>query len=193
MPEPAHTPSPKSDLRREMRHKLNLLTPKVKAAASAELCRRLLSNPRIADVHWLAAFLALPNEPDLGEFLRARLSAGRGVLLPRIVGKPKNGIMELCVVRRWDEDFVAGPLGIREPGPHCPAHSPSDPPIDVALVPGLAFDRDGNRMGKGAGHYDRVLAQGKIARTVGIGFLCQRVNHVPTEPHDIRLTEILLA
>ncbi|MGH8192250.1 MAG: 5-formyltetrahydrofolate cyclo-ligase [Rhodanobacteraceae bacterium] len=193
-PSPHHL---KRDLRREIRRKLERLTPAVRAAAAAELCQRLAADDRIADAPLLAAFMPLPSEPDITAFLQNRLHRGLTVLLPRIVGDPKNGIMELRIVRSWEQDFTPGPLKIREPGPHCPVHASTQDPhpaaIDVMLVPGLAFDHDHNRMGKGAGHYDRFLATGAVQHTVGLGFLCQRVTHLPVEPHDVKLNAVLLA
>jgi len=186
----------KKELRREIRRKIESLTPAVRAAAAAELCRRLGANRRIADAPVLAAFMALPNEPDLAAFLKERLRRGLPVLLPRIVGDPKNGVMELRLVRSWQDDFTLGPLGIHQPGEHCRVHASTrdEKPaaVDVMLVPGLAFDRAGNRMGKGAGHYDRFLAKGVVGWSVGIGFLCQRVDAVPIEAHDRPLDEVLL-
>lgn len=193
----------KRELRREIRCKIELLTPAVRASAAAELCRRLAAHPKVADAPWVAAFMALKNEPDLSVYLQARLRRGLPLLLPRIVGDPKNGIMEMRVVRSWAADFRPGPLGILEPGDHCEVFAATATPgtttpsadgkiIDVVLVPGLAFDRAGHRMGKGAGHYDRFLSMTPVNWKVGIGFVCQRVDTVPVEKHDVTLDEVLL-
>lgn len=180
----------KRDLRHTLRRRLEQLTPAARSAASAALCARLANDPRVAGAGTLAAYMALASEPDLSAFIRERLTRGRTILLPRIVGPARDGIMQMHVVSDWDKDIGLGAHGIREPLQHCPVHAG---PVDVALIPGLAFDRDCNRMGKGAGHYDRFLAGQPVRLAIGIGFLCQRTDSLPVEPHDRRMDDVFLA
>lgn len=89
-------------------------------------------------------------------------------------------------VKDIDSDFVSGPFGVRQPDPkRCDAVSPSD--IDVVLVPGVAFDRKRNRLGRGGGYYDRFLKKlEKKTRTVGVAFDIQLLDTLPhLSSHDV--------
>jgi 5-formyltetrahydrofolate cyclo-ligase len=84
-----------------------------------------------------------------------------------------------------DDDLLATDYGPREPARRVPV-DPAE--VDVVIAPGLAFDREGYRLGYGGGHYDRYLARlGRRALRVGIGFEQQLVERVPREPTDERL------
>ncbi len=112
--------------------------------------------------------------------------AGFALALPAAASRA-----EPLVFRRWrvDEPLIAGGMGISEPDPEAPAVDP-----DLLFVPLIAFDRRGNRIGYGAGHYDRALARlrakGPI-HVVGVGFSACEIDHVPAEAHDQRLDFIL--
>lgn len=75
-----------------------------------------------------------------------------------------------------------------------PEHDPDPATVDVVVVPGLAFTRRGDRLGQGGGWYDRFLAGLRPdAVTIGVGFREQLVDHLPVEPHDVRLHQIVTA
>ncbi|MFA7717828.1 MAG: 5-formyltetrahydrofolate cyclo-ligase, partial [Candidatus Absconditabacterales bacterium] len=65
--------------------------------------------------------------------------------------------------------------------------------IDIILVPGLAFTKNGKRLGRGQGYYDTFLAQYPHAKKIGLGFTCQLVDELPVSDHDIVLDEIILS
>ena len=89
-----------------------------------------------------------------------------------------------------ETELVPGPRGILQPKEFVPV----DPgAIDVWLVPGLAFTKDGKRLGYGGGWYDRLLAAARPdARIIGVGFSCQLVDELPVEAHDRRMTEVVI-
>ena len=75
-----------------------------------------------------------------------------------------------------------------------PEHEPDPASVDVVIVPGLAFTLRGDRLGQGGGWYDRFLAGLRPdAVTIGVGFREQLVDHLPVEPHDIRLDHVVTA
>jgi len=83
------------------------------------------------------------------------------------------------------EGFIRDALGVRSPiaGQPIPLHT-----LDAMIIPGLAFDASGSRLGRGGGYYDRTLAAcGPRTLVIGVGFDCQLVAAVPTDPHDIRV------
>ena len=88
------------------------------------------------------------------------------------------------------DPLVRGPMGLQQPDDSAPEVAP-----DVIVTPLLAFDDRLHRLGYGAGHYDRaierLIAKGIAPRLIGMGFDCQRVDHVPDEPHDMPLEAII--
>jgi 5,10-methenyltetrahydrofolate synthetase len=113
------------------------------------------------------------------------LARGQALILPRV--DRVRRALALYRVRDLDRDLVPGVFGIREPVPSAcePAALGT---VDFVLVPGVAFDARGGRIGHGAGYYDRLLAgAGPGARLVAAAFEVQIVDAVPMEPHDRRL------
>jgi 5-formyltetrahydrofolate cyclo-ligase len=131
----------------------------------------------------LSAYLSLPTEPGTDALLAAALAAGHRVRVPRITGPDLQ-----WVALHPDADLVAGPLGIREPVG--PALDPDElAGLDLMLVPGLAVDRSGRRLGQGGGYYDRVLASVPShaeggPMLVAVLFDDEVLDEVPYEAHD---------
>ncbi len=132
----------------------------------------------------LASYCALADELDLDALHHRWWSLGRPLWLPRVSGP---GTLTWHPVRGPDLTVI-GSYGIREPDPvRTPAAAlPADATV---LVPGVGFTRTGQRLGQGQGFYDRVLAEHR-GHTIGIAFLCQVVESLPSEPHDQRVTVV---
>lgn len=149
------------------------------AAWAMSLLAELPGTPPYA----LSAYLSLPTEPGTDALLAAALAAGHRVRVPRITGRDLQ-----WVALRPDTDLVAGPLGIREPmGPALGADELAG--LDLMLVPGLAVDRSGRRLGQGGGYYDRVLASVPAhadggPMLVAVLFDDEVLDEVPYEAHD---------
>jgi len=172
----------KAAARAVLRGRLAALDPASRTRASAAIAARIRSLEE-----WLAArsvllFVPLRDEPDLASLMAEALSAGRRVALPAFL--PEAG----AYVARWiqvpDRDLVAGRFGVREPGPECPEASLAA--LDLALVPGLGFTRNGLRLGRGGGFYDRLLRNTPAVRC-GVCREEQLLDRLPAEPHDVRL------
>jgi 5-formyltetrahydrofolate cyclo-ligase len=170
-------PTQKQNLRRELRALRRALTPTQRAAENHALCEAVWSVVH-ADSRPLASFLALPDEPDLDAFHQRWFASGQVLWLPRVCGP---GQLSWHAVRD-PTHTQPGSYGIREPDPARVPAAPL-PPETRILVPGVAFTRDGRRLGQGMGFYDRVLATHR-APTIGIAFRCQLVSDLPTEAHD---------
>lgn len=140
-------------------------------AISEHLRRRLLGN-----VDHVAGYAALGCEVDVRAYLEAALEEGVAIYLPRVSGP---GVMEFCAVDDLDA-LSPGAFGIDEPS----GEAVDTGLIEVFLVPGLAFDRRGRRLGFGKGFYDRALPKKGKAVAVGVGYGWQLVDDVPAAAHD---------
>ena len=148
-----------------------------------EVQRHLAALPLFSDrvVRAVAVYDAQPFEVPLADFVLELSGRGVTVVFPRVI----KGSREL-VFHVVGDAWAKGPFGIREPASHCPVRAIAD--IDVFLVPGVAFTRDGLRLGRGGGYYDATLAKrGPAAQTIGVAFECNVVPEVPTEAHDVRV------
>lgn len=144
--------------------------------ASVRVVARLLGLPELAGARTVLLYAALREEVDLASLVAPLHEQGARTLYPRVRGT------SLDLVAAADlRTLQLGHRGVREP-----AGRTVDPEVvDVAVVPGLAFDPRGGRLGGGGGHYDRLLRRFP-ARTVrvGVAFDCQLVPRIPIEPHD---------
>ncbi len=150
--------------------------------AANQLARLFTGWPQGAGVAVVSGYLAIGTELDVAPVLSVFAKHGAEVALPVVVGAARP-----LEFRRWQPgmELEAGPLGTRHP----PAESPALEP-DLLLVPMLAFDDDGYRMGWGGGFYDRTLAQLRAVKkiiAVGIGYEGQRVDKIPRDDHDAGL------
>lgn len=172
----------KRALRAQMRARLAQLEPVEREAASAAIRRRLESPPESSPPEAVLGFLALPSEPDLWLTMQAWSAAGITVCLPRWRAATEDyeaARVEVGVPLR------AGPYGVLEPPPEAPAVAMER--LDLILVPGLAFDPSGRRLGRGKGFFDRLLSFAGRARRWGVAFDFQVVAEVPAEPHDVNV------
>jgi 5-formyltetrahydrofolate cyclo-ligase len=165
------------------------LPPRQRAARAAALATAAV---RLADATGgpVCAYLPVGSEPGSPELVAALHAAGHQVLLP--VVPPTTGPLDWAAYT-GPESLAAAPLGLREPtgtrlGPQAVADA------RLVLVPGLAADRTGVRLGRGAGHYDRTLPL--AAPDVPLVIVLndeELVERLPAEPHDRRVTAALLA
>jgi 5-formyltetrahydrofolate cyclo-ligase len=152
------------------------LTRGQRQAASQAVVDRLRGLSELRRVDSILLYAAVADELDVGGLVRPLREAGVRTLLPRVRGDH----LEIVAA----SDLLTLTLGYR--GIHEPAGPPIDPAlVDAAIVPGVAFDLRGTRLGRGGGHYDRLLATlPRDCVRVGVCFSCQLVPMVPREPHD---------
>lgn len=132
-------------------------------------------------------YLSMYDEPQTDAIILDALQSGKKVCVPRMLSV--YGQMEAVELRNFDH-LVAGRLGIREPRPTDTAVlNPQN--IDLILVPGVVFDTSGNRIGMGAGYYDRFLAQASQATLLGIAWQFQVESNITSEKHDVKMHYLL--
>lgn len=157
----------------------------VRVSAGRALCLELTKSALWRDAARVALFVSRADEIDTEPLLERALEEARPLLLPRVARK---SVLEFAVVRRLARLRV-GRFGIMEPPAEAPASDLAAG--DLVLVPGLAFDRQGGRLGRGVGYYDRALARfsssGHRPRLVGVGFSFQLIEQVPMDGHDVRM------
>jgi 5-formyltetrahydrofolate cyclo-ligase len=134
----------------------------------------------------VSGFMPLKSEINPLPLMQKLSEAGAHLALPAIAGRGKPLIMRCW---QWGEALDRGQWGMREPKPEAPEVDP-----DILLVPLLAFDRAGHRIGFGAGYYDMTitgLRARKGVTAIGIAFAAQEISAVPATPRDARLDLVL--
>lgn len=198
----------KKALRREIRRLKQQYTPSQLEELSEPIIARL--RPLLSGARVVMAYYSLPDEVNTHQLLDDLVAEGKTVLLPKVLDATT---MEL---RHYTgpHDLAPGPFGILEPtGPHYSPSSILTPPssknIDVALIPGVAFDALGHRLGRGRGYYDRFLRtmgtvpsvsseandRGTVPSVrpllIGLCFDFQKVPSVPVDPTDIPVNHVI--
>jgi 5-formyltetrahydrofolate cyclo-ligase len=175
----------KATLRQEATALRDALPADVRKAAAETIAARKFPLALVPDTN-ISGFMPLKSEINPLPLMQKLAEAGARLALPTIAGRGKPLIM-----RAWEfgAPLDRGQWGIREPKPDAPEVEP-----DVLLVPLLAFDRQGFRIGYGAGYYDMTihrLRALKAVTAVGIAFAAQEVPRIPTTPRDERLDLVL--
>jgi 5-formyltetrahydrofolate cyclo-ligase len=155
------------------------IDPDACAVAAEALAERLIALPELARARLVLAYSATAEELSLAPTIRALRERGVEIAFPRI---EERGALAVHLIDA-DADLVPGPMGILEPSAEAPRPDVSD--LDAVLVPGIAFDASGVRVGFGGGFYDRLLPLVGRAVRVGIAFDEQIAEALPIEPHDI--------
>ena len=165
----------KDDLRRQIQQIKQQFTPQQLAELSLPVISRL--KIILAETQVVMAYYSLPDEVCTHGLINDLVAEGKTVLLPKVTG---DNTMEL---RHYTgrNDLQEGAFHILEPVGEQFTDVVS---IDVVLVPGVAFDTEGRRLGRGRGYYDRFL-RACMARTIGICFDFQKVEEVPVDDFDI--------
>ena len=152
---------------------------------SATIIERLKQHPRLSHARTLLLYSALPDEVQTQPLIDELVRQGKTVLLPKVVD---GSTMEL---RHYTGacDLSLGAYSIMEPSGE---RFTDFAAIDVAIIPGMAFDSEGHRLGRGKGYYDRFLSQ-LTSKTykIGLCFPWQRVDCVPTDENDISMDAVI--
>jgi 5-formyltetrahydrofolate cyclo-ligase len=173
----------KKEIRKMVLAARDSLSPGQRTAKSREIEERLFSLPEFKSARIVLFFASFRSEVDTGPMIRRALTFGKRVVLPKV----KGAELELYEIADWDKDVSPGAWGIPEPHENRPVGLDE---IDLILVPGAAFDGQGNRLGYGAGFYDKLLSA-FTKPTAALAFEAQIVPWVPAELHDIPIDKIV--
>lgn len=181
----------KADIRSVMRAKRRL----VGQEARLEYARTIseLLDTELADAQTIAVYLALEQEIPLDPFIKSSTAKGKMLCVPAwYESKRTYGLAALGTAPDFQGEapkLVEGKFGVLEPRPAIPV----DPAkVDAWIIPGLAFTKDGWRLGYGGGFYDRLLADARPgSRKLGVAYPFQILPDLPLEGHDIRLDAVI--
>jgi len=179
----------KAAIRQRMRGLRRVLPESARAARSEALCARLLELPELLCARSVVGYSSLRGEADPVRALmalRERSAAPARLWLPRV---GEAGSLRLLAWSGAVDELVESELGIAEPRADAEEIAPAD--VDVILVPGLAFDERGHRIGYGQGYYDRLLARMPGVFSVGLGYDFQLLGELPDTEGDARLSALV--
>ncbi len=177
-----------TEAKRELRSRmLELsLSPEARREAARRAAANLASLPAFEAAPVLALYAATADELDTEAVFELALAAGKRCVYPRCTDDRGLEFAEVEAL----EALVVGRHGIREPAPALPRVALGRD--DLVLVPGLAFDRAGRRLGRGAGYYDRAFRQpDRDPFLAGFTYSVRVIERVPTEPHDRTLDVVI--
>ena len=161
------------------------LTTVERRQMSAAIANSICDMPAFQDSRTVMLYMALPQEVQTAAILAEGRRQGKRMAVP--VVKPYG--LVAAELPAGELQFQPGPFGIPEPAVGTAILSPED--INCVLVPGIAFDRRGARLGFGKGYYDRFLCRlPATAHVCGLAFSLQVVDHVPDMPHDVRMQSL---
>ena len=178
----------KNELRQQYLEKRNKLTPTVRQRDSAIIRQRIMRHPVWEDANTVASYVSFGSEVDTQKLMEEALRIKKRIVVPWV--NPETKEMAFSELRQLGDLAPGFYKNIFEPGPSF--RKLVDPTeIELALVPGVVFDRQGGRIGMGGGYFDRLLPQMTHAFRVGMAYDMQvRSRRLPVEPHDIPLNMI---
>jgi 5-formyltetrahydrofolate cyclo-ligase len=175
----------KKRLRSEVLHRLAELRPAQRALEEELVTAAIQDTPEWRAAGTVLLYRNLPGELSTVGLANGAWRAGKRVAMPRVVGP---GQLALHEVGAWS-DLRPGAFGIQEPPASLPQVDPAA--VDLAIVPGVAWTRDGRRLGRGGGYYDRLLPRLRLAW--GVGFDLQVMAALPLEAHDAAVARLWTA
>lgn len=186
----------KSTLRASFATLRSRIPPKERQAAETAMHRQLFSLPAWREASLVCSYVSMRGEPDTDPIWRQAHAEGKTYALPVTLTDAREGRMAFRALPEYAPDrLVTARFGILEPAESCHLLEPRELARALILVPGLAFDPSGRRIGYGGGYYDRFLETlaraGIPVTTVGLVFSVCRAPALPHEPHDIPVSIII--
>ena len=175
----------KLDLKRRLRSERIQMPERAVREKSLRIYRRLIDMSAYQLARRIACYVSIKNEVDTRTVIQKTIGSGKQVGVP--VTREEGGMDFQAILGLSDLRPVR--YGLREPVPN-PEMVLLPHTIDLILIPGIAFDRLGHRVGSGGGYYDRFLVQTEAIR-IGLSYGFQIIDRVPAEPHDVKMDLII--
>jgi len=179
----------KSEMRKHYLAERRTLDADSRVAADSAICAKLGALTELKEAEYIAGYVSDGTEVDLHAFLLECIKADKKVFLPRYSAS-SDAAYEMVEINDLSLNLVPGKYGLMEPEQKLPAATAGQINKMLWLVPGVAFDNTGARLGRGKGIYDRLLA-GSGGLSIGIFYQCQKTDKVPAGEHDQRLDMII--
>ncbi|MBI3609109.1 MAG: 5-formyltetrahydrofolate cyclo-ligase [Nitrospirae bacterium] len=179
----------KQRLRKEVLVRRNAVSTVLRVIRSADILQRFFELEVMRSASWVHFYVSCGSEVETTGMIAHALARGKRVSVPKMESTSRRLI--LSELKDPARELSPGPIGI--PEPKSEAFRPVElDRMDLFVVPGVAFDQHGNRLGQGAGYYDRLLSSiaGKIP-IIGLAFELQLVDRIPTGDHDIKVNGIV--
>jgi 5-formyltetrahydrofolate cyclo-ligase len=175
----------KTELRQSLREQLERMTPDQYQLWNSQIEQHFFRLERVCQAQKIMIYYSVRHEVMTIGMIQRLLGLGKTVALP--ICTPERDL-KAGLITSLDQ-LVPARFGLKEPPPEVPVMPPEA--LDLVVVPGLAFDRSGNRLGHGAGYYDRFLMRAGSVYRLGLAYAFQVVSELPAEPHDQPLNGIL--
>lgn len=178
----------KKALRKEMIQERRSLSDELWREKSHEILSRIMASDLLKGADTIMIFMDFRKEVMTRPIIEWLWTQNKKVIIPRV--KENDPILELCVIESFD-DMELSPLGIWEPkSDHKALACPDE--VDFVFMPGVAFTKDGGRLGYGGGYYDQLIPlMNRAVPLVALAFDLQLVDNLPLEDHDIRIDKII--
>ena len=180
--------SDKKTIRQEIILRRDSISGNIKKGKDAAIRQRIIRLPEFTDAKTILFYASFRSEVDTREMIKISLTHGKQAVLPKV--DKENKKLKLYEIKDMSE-LMQGYMGISEPSVSEGKLTRFDD-IDLIIIPGAAFDVSGNRLGYGAGFYDRLLAgmKNKIP-VIAPAYEEQIIENIPSEPHDVRVDKIV--
>lgn len=179
----------KQRLRKDVLARRNKLTTAQRVIRSADVLQKLFELEVVGSATWIHFYVSFGSEVETTGMIAHALSRGKRVSVPKM--EPVSKQLVLSELKDPVRELVPNAVGIPEPKPEVfrPVEIGT---MNLFVIPGIAFDERGNRLGQGAGYYDRMLAgvSGRVP-IVGLAFELQLVKEVPVGDHDVKVNWIV--
>lgn len=174
----------KKEARQQIKEKIKQLDERYRKEADRSIFEQIINLKEYKEAETIFCYASMKEEVDTWQLIKLALEQGKTVGVPLCIGK---GIMEVRQVRMLS-DFKEGAYGIMEPSKECPLLSKDK--IDMAVIPCVSADKEGRRLGHGAGFYDRFLQDTTFPKIL----ICYRrllMDEIPTQEHDILMDQVI--
>ena len=170
----------KSILRKKIRNERCSLSKNERLQKNISIRNNLLSLKEFLSADTILFYCSFDCEADTAEIIKNALLAGKKIIIPKVEGK----CLKLFYINNYETDLKTGAFGIMEPDVEkCMPADPTD--IKAAVIPGICFDKNFNRIGYGGGYYDRIIPMLRLdVKKIALAFDLQMVEEIPVFSHD---------